>query len=641
MTSEEKYIKEKLNGIRPTCKCGCGMPVKYRDSYKGFTKFYSYECRSNYNRKNKLTNKQCPTCGKLFDVLPSKDKTYCSPKCAGASELTKKNRKETVNEKYGVENISKDSNIKEKVKNTCIKKYGTEYYLQSNDVKIKGKHTNIEKYGVDHPRKSKIVADKIVETNLLKYGVPYGFQSEDVKDKIKRSNKERYGVEYPLLNKNIQDKAKQTLIDKYGVDNISKSDDIKEGKRINSLNRYGTDSILQAQEIKEKIKDTLRNKYGVENIAYHQPTIDRKNEETRQKFYYKLKENNWFNDHVEFISPVGDYKGTMNDGIYNRYEFKCKMCYSKFDYTLRSDRIPRCPTCNPPNISLAEKNISKYIESLGIKVENNNKSVLDGLELDIYIPSKKIAIEYNGLYWHSELNGKDKKYHINKTSLCKNKGIRLIHIFEDEWINKEDIVKNKLRHILGCLSNKVYARNTIIQEITSSEKNAFLDIYHIQGKDNSNINLGLYYNEELISVMTFSKPRRSLGQKNKKDGVWELSRFASSLQVVGGASKLLSKFIKLFNPTEVYTYADLRWTSLNNNLYETIGMELVHQTEPNYWYVHKNGIKRYHRFTFRKRILSAKLKKYNDDLTEWQNMQINGYDRVWDCGHLKYSLKRK
>jgi len=292
----------------------------------------------------------------------------------------------------------------------------------------------------------------------------------------------------------------------------------------------------------------------------------------------------------------------------------------------------RCPSCNSKT-SKSEKEIYNFLIKY-IKCEENNYKIIPPYELDILIPSKNIAIEYCGLYWHSENNGKDKNYHLDKLKQCQEKGIRLITIFEDEWIHKQNIVMSSLKNILN-ISNpqKVYARNCEIREINTKTKDIFLNENHLQGKDSSSIKLGATHNRELVSVMTFSKGSIAKGGKTK-EGIWELNRFCSKTdyRIIGIASKLFKHFVNKYNPTEVYSYSDRRW--FNGNLYINLGFKFEHHSLPNYWYV--LGDKRIHRFNFRKNVLENKLTNFNPTLSEWRNMQNNGYDRIWDCGNTKW-----
>lgn len=285
-----------------------------------------------------------------------------------------------------------------------------------------------------------------------------------------------------------------------------------------------------------------------------------------------------------------------------------------------------------------EKEVSDFIESLGIKVIKSNRKIIHPLEIDIFLPEYNIAIEYDGLAWHSEFFGKkDRNYHLMKTKICEEKGIRLIHIFDDEWRYKKEIVKNKLLSILGKSEKRIFARKCEVKYIADYIKNDFLNKNHIQGEDRSQVHLGMFFQDELVAVMTFSKPRIQMGYKGDNDGMFELSRFATSIPVVGAASKLLSFFIKNHNPIKIITFADRRWTSLlGDSMYDKIGFKKVKINKPNYWYI-INGRERKHRYGYNKFHIVEKLGG-DRNLTEVENMRRMGYDRIWDCGTVKYEL---
>ena len=283
--------------------------------------------------------------------------------------------------------------------------------------------------------------------------------------------------------------------------------------------------------------------------------------------------------------------------------------------------------------SKAQNEIFEYIKSLGFNPLNNHKKILNGIEIDIFIPELNIGFEYNGLFWHSEKMGKDKNYHLSKQNLAKTKGVNLYHIFSDEWIKNKDIVKSKIKHILNKSDKPIYARNCEIREISSEEKQEFLKNNHIQGGDKSKYKIGAFHKNELVAVMTFSNLRSVLGSSNKVD-TYELVRFASK-NVVGIGSRLLKFFIRKNNPKQIISYADKRWTLSEDNIYTKMGFSLVSETKPNYWYCIGDN-KRYHRYNFRKDILVNK--GYDPKKTEKQIMSDLGYLRVWDCGNYKYEL---
>ena len=290
-----------------------------------------------------------------------------------------------------------------------------------------------------------------------------------------------------------------------------------------------------------------------------------------------------------------------------------------------------CQLCNN-GISRPEKEITDFICNLigESNVITNTRKFLDGQEIDIYLPQLKIGIEYDGLYWHSEANEKDKNYHLKKTELTESKGIRLIHIFEDEWREHKEIVLNKIKHIIGKDNSIVVgARKCRINLINKELAKTFLDKYHIQGYVSSTIYLGAYYNNELVGVMTFLK---------EKDMVWNLTRFATNFKyrLPGLANKLFNSFIIDNNPQIVKSFLDRRWGTCNDNVYNKLGFHLDGVQKPDYSYV--KGHSRYHKFNFRKQTLS---KKYNLPLsmTEKEMCDKLGYFRIWNCGLYKYVWK--
>jgi hypothetical protein len=264
------------------------------------------------------------------------------------------------------------------------------------------------------------------------------------------------------------------------------------------------------------------------------------------------------------------------------------------------------------------------------KIEFNNRELLHGKEIDIYIPELKLAIEYNGVYFHSD-KFKSKTYHSDKTKECNDLGIRVVHIWEGDWKYKQDIIKSNLLNIIGKTPNKIYARKCEIREVSSKECIEFLTNNHLQGNCNSKIRIGLYYNNELVSIMTFGKYRKSLG-KIAQVNEYELLRFCNKLNytIIGGASKLFNYFIKNYNPVKILSYANRDWS--NGNLYKILGFKLLNITEPGYWY-YKGRIK-YNRFNFRKDILVKQ--GYDVNKTEFEIMDSKGYLRVWDCGNFKF-----
>lgn len=289
-----------------------------------------------------------------------------------------------------------------------------------------------------------------------------------------------------------------------------------------------------------------------------------------------------------------------------------------------------CPKCTI-SISKGAEEINEFITNLGFKTEENTRSIIKPLELDIFIKDRKLAIEFNGLYYHSYSKNElpeEKNKHAYKTELCLNHDIFLLQIFENEWYDKQDIVKSIVKSKLNIADEIIYGRNCKIEELSNDSFNNFCELNHIQGKINTNIKLGLIFKSKIVSVMGFNK-------HNKYD--YECTRFCNKIntKVIGGASKLFKHFLRSYQPTSILSYSDRRY--FNGKVYDKIGFNLDTITKPGYFYT--KGKKIYSRHKFQKRKLKDKLVIYNDELSESENMFLNGYRRIWDCGHYKYIYK--
>lgn len=339
---------------------------------------------------------------------------------------------------------------------------------------------------------------------------------------------------------------------------------------------------------------------------------------------------------IDFIREEITKEGyTLKTDYYENCDQKLHLvCPNGHDYYVSWDNWnhskSRCPKCKKWGTSDQEQSIVLFLKSYLDNVIENDRSIIPPYELDIVLPDVGIAIEYCGLYWHSELAGKDKNYHLEKTIQCEEKGYKLITIFEDELIDNKNMVFSKLKNIIGINDTsikRVYARKCQVKELDRKTAIEFCNNNHLQGYNGSNIRLGLFYKDELVSVMTFSKPSIAKGGKNK-NGVWELQRFCSKVNyiVVGGASKLLKYFERNYEWKEIFSYADRRWSS--GNVYNKLNFEFVGYTKPSYWYLRKQT--RLHRFALRK------MQDDPRDQTEWEIRKSQGWNRIWDCGNLRF-----
>lgn len=326
---------------------------------------------------------------------------------------------------------------------------------------------------------------------------------------------------------------------------------------------------------------------------------------------------------------IGEYVGSSS-----KVEIKCLECGRLFKIEANSFLQGHgCPYHNC-NSSIKEKELFEFVHSLCPDAVSNDRTALQGMELDVYVPSRKVAFEYDGIFWHNE-NNKPNDYHLKKTEECEKRGIRLFHIFEDEWLNKQDIVKSMVRDILGKATECLYARKCNVGYVNHTEGKQFMEENHLQGWCPSQIMIGLFHKGELVSLMSFGKSRHFIGN-GKAD--YELLRFCTkrNLRVVGGASKLFKFFINNYPCKTIVSYADRRWS--NGNLYDKLGFELYNRSKPNYFYVIKG--ERKNRFNFRKSIL---VKKYGcpDSMSEKEFCRQQKWYRIYDCGCLCYRWAAK
>ena len=500
------------------------IKLHYPDFYKYIIEHYDCELWSEklyWYYKGLKEYPKCPMCGKLtkFQNLKQGYREFCSNKCLGKSSDIKSRRKQSIQKRYGVDNV---------------------------------------------------------------------FKSDVVKEKIKQTNRGNLGVDYPMQSKIVKEKSKQTCLDKYGVDHNSKAEVVKNKK------------LLKMETSIKKMRKTMKANF----IKKNKSIIDI----DELTFTYKCPHNNC-----------------------NKCKEKYYVVPKTIYYSRKILNIEPCTTLKPVSSNrntTIEIFIKLILDQYEIEYKTNDRSAIKPLELDIYIPSKKLAIECNGVYWHNINNNLTKEYHYNKFIKCQEQGIQLISIWEDQVINNPEKVKSIILSKLGIYEERIYARNCIIKEVSSKECNEFLEKYHLQGKTNSSIRLGLYYNNELISVMTFGRGRKCLNSKIR----YELYRYCckEGIQVVGGASRLFKHFLKEYNPNSIESFSSNDIS--NGNLYQQLGFEKVSDSI-GYWYVDKE-MNRYHRYKFTKYSLVNE--GYDKDKTEYEIMNERGFYRIYDSGQTKW-----
>jgi endogenous inhibitor of DNA gyrase (YacG/DUF329 family) len=426
-------------------------------------------------------------------------------------------------------------------------------------------------------------------TNTIKmynYNFPY-YCKKCKHIKTEKSVMDKYGVKTTLLLDDVKEKTKNTFLKNYGVDHYSKSNEFK--NKIKKITG-GLTSTLLLDDVKEKTKNTLINKYGVDHYS------------KSDEFKDKIKNTFLKNYGVEHYSKTEEFKQTIEDKTFERYlnkvnikEYKdtnlkiiCDICGE--EYFISRDLLKNrtkyktilCTKCNPVNSfsrSGMEIQLFNFIKNnYDGKILNSNRNII-GKELDIYLPDLNLAFEFNGLFWHNELN-KSKDYHKIKTELCKENGITLIHIWEDDWIYKSNIIKKIILEELN--KNEITITKFEIREIESKDKvMKFLNENHINGYIDSKINIGFYFKNKLVSIISFDEI-----QHNKK---YELVRFCNKIgfNISNSLEKLFYYFTNNYKFSSVMLNLN-RLYSINN--YNRLGFNFYSNSEPNCYFI-VNGLR--------------------------------------------------
>lgn len=463
-----------------------------------------------------------------------------------------------------------------------------------------------------HAAESQQTKQKTQKTNLKKYGAKYATCTDEAKEKVKRTNKERYGSNYAMQSKELKAKFHSSMNEKYGVDWYSQTPEFSEKVIDTSMERYGVSNPSKTDHIKNKIKETHTRKYGNSFIASTEHKIK----------YWGFKE--------ESISVLENKEKLESLYLYlNRTIIEVAKHLDVSDTTVSRALVEHGIEINRiHSTSVGERELLEFIrDSYNGEVIQADRHILNGKELDIYIPEKKLAVEFNGIYWHSSLY-KDKYYHQKKVEECREKGIQLIHIWEDDWNNKKDIIKTIIGFRLGCMNEYISARKGIVRIIDSTVARNFLEKTHIQGKTSASIWYGIYHSGELVSVMGF---------KHYGNLDWELVRFSSSVRVNGGFSKILSKFKKENEWKTITSFADKDIS--NGKVYLSNGFTHIYDTQPTMYYV--RGDTRVRREKFMKHKLPKIMGDlYDDTLTEHENLTKIRIYRLFTSGLMKFVMER-
>lgn len=455
-----------------------------------------------------------------------------------------------------------------------------------------GKHTNFNpktrtfaKYCPNKKGQSCIIRDESLnqkrkQTMLNRYGVESPQQSNEIKQKTKNTNIERYGGVAPMSSQYVKDKAAQT-----------------------NLERYGATNSMQNEKVRKKVTQTMIERYGTKTYAESLVPIET---------FQMLQDKQWCIDSCKDFTTL---EIALNLGCSTSL---VRQHLKNHDIDVNIIR---------PTSSHAQREIARWLYENHVHYIENDKSILKTHEVDILIPNKNLALEYDGIYFHTEkTHNKDKTYHINKTNKCEYNNIHLIHIWSNEWNKNKDAIKSKILHYNGIFEEKVYARKCNVVKLTSDQLTTFIEDNSFKCVARSNVQYGLVFEGKLVGVMCFTKI-------NKLDN-WEIVEFVLKKfwHIPGGFSKVLKQFIRDNNPKIINIKIDRRWGS--NGCIEKVEFKKVFTTPPTHYYINLKGDTNvlFSKHNFQKNKLRHKIDDFDPNKTEWENMKANGYDRIWDCG---------
>lgn len=425
--------------------------------------------------------------------------------------------------------------------------------------------------------------------------------SEEVKEKRKQTFIEKFGVDNPSKSPEIRNKTKETCEERYGGIGF-KSEKLREKNKKTMIEKYGVEYYLQSDEGIKKLKETKLERYNDENYNNFEKGLLSKQSTIKQ---HKINGYTTQNELVKYfgqgwltIKEELEYKIEDNLVLINNKDIPKILEYSKTDHR------------SFPN---TERSVLKFIKSIYTgKIIVHTRQIIAPLELDIYLPEVKLAIEINGMYWHSNIY-LSKNYHLDKSKLCQEKGIKLIHIYE--WELEEPYwskIKIMLNHALR-INPTIYAHNCIIKKISNSEAKLLNNKVHLQGHRNAQVTYGLFYQNELVQLMSFSKTKNSRNLKDDND--WEIIRScpSSNMSVIDGISKLFKHFIKEYKPDKIFSYCD--FNKFDGKSYGKLGMKFIGYTGPNkIWIIDgkpiKRNLKKYQELKDNYFIMDSGSKKY-------------------------------
>lgn len=638
-------------------------------------KKHSMEARVYYDTYVKLESEGiCKICGKptKFHTIADGYRDCCSRKCANRymfdnpdkrAEVMAK-REATCMERYGVTNGGASKEALAKANATNLTRRGVLYPTQCKDVIEKSKETCLSKYGTTTYVHSAEGTERVTDTVMEKFKRPNFFSGKEGNEAARAGYMEKHGYDHNMHDPVFLEKWKKEQFDKYDGKYFVETDKFKELSRETQfmkydnwysasaegraryqeimLEKHGVPEYFQSDEFKHKSEATLMKEYNVSNYAQTPMWKDQVKATSLEKYGAE----HYSKSTAAKADAIAKYESMISSitchvvGMDSKYRIRyvCDECGKESIESwqfLKYRTVHHCTPCthclpkNPP-VSIEEHEVTDYIESLGFTVTHYDRGFLGEYGADIVIEDKKLIVEYDGIFWHSELF-KHSTYHLEKTMLAAEKGYRMVHIFSDEWVYRKNIVKNRLAMLLGKYSDNepIAARDCTVGTVSSSESEKFLDGNHLQGYVNAKWTYGLYHDNKLVALMSFGTNRYGKGI--------EMFRYCPLMgyRIQGGAGKLFSHFVKENPEVDTITsFADARW-STDGAFYTKLGFAMEAMSDPGYFLV--DGDIRRNRMQFQRHKIAGP----DDDGKSENDITLErGLYRIYDCGQYRYVWHR-
>lgn len=567
-----------------------------------------------FNNDKELNLGLCKVCKKRTSFISFKQgyRLYCGFSCMGADKDFWDKHEKTSLEKYGTKFPAQAPEIKEKIKETNIERYNSTCTLNSHEIRQKIKENNLKKHGKEFYNNP----NKISETYKNKSQEEW----KEIIEKREKTYENKTGYKNPFSNPNVIKQIKENNLKTYGCEYVQCTEESR--KKLSELKKSYSDE--KNKEINDKRAKTCQEVYGVEFVS-KLDTIKEKISKTKiQKTIDKY-------EHVIDVDGYSKFICECTDCTCSKCKEKQFTIYRNIYFQRKNNNEEICIIKNPlkqSSHSKEEKEFGNYISEIynGIIILND-RNILNGMEIDVYLPELKIGYEFNGVYFHSEYY-KSKEYHQEKSLLAKSLGIKLIQIWEDDWYYKTDIIKKMIKYELN-LCDKINSNDCNVQLISKLDTNNFFNNNSIKEYISSDINLGLYYNNELLEVLTFN-------YTNNDEII--ISQYCKNydIKIINGFDKILKEFIKKYKPHNIKFYSSLD-ISINqlllNNQFKSIGV-----TSVNYMWANSStkNLKLYnypkHRFNFTQKDMEEMNCFCEED------MYKNGYYKCYDSGFEIYEL---